>query len=109
VGQFEKTLRIDSENVTAHHNLHLLYATLQDKAKASYHQKMHARYKPDDNARDRAVAEARRRYPAANFAAEALVIYPLDRPGAFGLTQAGRQNDGDTGGDVKGDGNGNGK
>jgi tetratricopeptide (TPR) repeat protein len=107
VEQFEKTLRIDSENVTAHHNLHLLYATLQDEAKASYHQKLHARYKPDDNARDRAVAEARRRYPAANFAAEALVIYPLDRPEAFGLTKTDQRDDGDTGDDAKGEGNGN--
>ena len=107
VEQFEKTLQLDSENVTAHHNLHLLYATLQDEAKASYHQKLHARYKPDDNARDRAVAEARRRYPAANFAAEALVIYPLDRPEAFGLTKTDQRDDGDTGDDAKGEGNGN--
>jgi tetratricopeptide (TPR) repeat protein len=109
VGQFKKTLRIDSENVTAHHNLHLLYATLQDKAKASYHQKLHARYKPDDNARDRAVAEARRRYPAANFAAEALVIYPLDRPGTFGLRKSVRRGNGEVGVDVKGEENGSGK
>ncbi len=45
----------------------------------------HARYKPDDNAKDRAVAAARQRYPAANHAAEAVVIHDLQRTGAFGL------------------------
>ncbi len=40
------------------------------------------RYKPDDNAADRAVRLAREKYPAANHAAEAVVIYPLQRPGA---------------------------
>jgi tetratricopeptide (TPR) repeat protein len=88
VEQFERTLAIDSENVTAHHNLHLLHKELGDKAKKEEHRQLHARYKPDDNARDRAVKAARKRYPAANHAAEAVVIYPLDRPGAPGLPGA---------------------
>jgi hypothetical protein len=37
------------------------------------------RYKPDDNAAEVAIPAARRRYPAANHAAEALVIYDLQR------------------------------
>jgi tetratricopeptide (TPR) repeat protein len=78
IGQFERTLQIDSENVTAHYNLALLYAQLGDQEQAAEHQQLHARYKPDDNARDRAQAAARRRYPAANHAAEPLVIYPLN-------------------------------
>ncbi len=45
----------------------------------------HARYKVDDSARDHAVTAARMRYPAANHAAEAVVIYDLQRPGAFEL------------------------
>ncbi len=45
----------------------------------------HAKYKPDDNARDRAVTIARQRYPAANHAAEPVVLYDLQREGAFGL------------------------
>ncbi|MGA1467630.1 MAG: hypothetical protein ACO38V_08320, partial [Phycisphaerales bacterium] len=48
----------------------------------------HAKYKPDDNARDRAVALARQRYPAANHAAEPVVVYDLQREGAFGLEAA---------------------
>ena len=43
------------------------------------------RYKPDDNAQGRAERLLAQRYPAANHAAEAVVIYPLQRPGAPGL------------------------
>lgn len=85
VAQFEKTLTIDSEDVNAHYNLSLLYDRLGDKKKAEEHRALHARYKPDDNATDRAVRLAREKYPAANHAAEAVVIYDLARPGAFGL------------------------
>ena len=83
---FEKTLKIDSENVTAHHNLHQIYEELGDNAKAATHNAEHLKVKPDDNAQGRAVGLARAKYPAANFAAEALVIYPLQRAGAPGLS-----------------------
>lgn len=83
--QFERTLEIDSENVTAHFNLGQLYRALGDDERAVEHEKMHARYKPDDNATDLAVRIAREKYPAANHAAEAIVIYELQRPSAFGL------------------------
>ncbi len=79
VQQFQQTLQIDPENVTAHYNLQLLYEQLGDQPRAEEHRKLHQRYKPDDNARDRAVRLARERYPAANHAAEAVVIYELSR------------------------------
>jgi tetratricopeptide (TPR) repeat protein len=82
VEQFRKTLALDSENVTAHYNLALLYDQLGDATKADEHRRLHLRYKPDDNARDEAIAKARKRYPAGNFAAEIIVIYPLQRDGA---------------------------
>ncbi|HVW36824.1 MAG TPA: hypothetical protein VHB99_05950, partial [Pirellulales bacterium] len=85
VEQFEKTLKIDSENVAAHYNLQLLYGQLGDEKRSAEHREAHARYKPDDNATDRAIALARQRYPAANHAAEAIVIYSLHRAGAPGL------------------------
>jgi len=85
IEQFERTLAIDSENVTAHYNLQLLYARLGDDEQSEFHRQQHARYKPDDNARDHAVSVARQKYPAANHAAEAFVIYPLQRTGAPGL------------------------
>jgi hypothetical protein len=76
---WERVLTIDSENLTAHYNLGLVYTELGDARRAAEHVALHARYKPDDNARDRAVAAARMRYPAADRAAEAVVIYDLGR------------------------------
>lgn len=82
VAQFHKTLALDTENLSAHYNLHLLYLQLGDEAQARKHDELHRKYKPDDNAGDNALAAARKKYPAANHAAEALVIYPLQaRPG----------------------------
>jgi tetratricopeptide (TPR) repeat protein len=88
VAQFEKTLTLDSEDVTAHYNLALLYQELGDEAKAEEHRELHLKYKPDDNAQGRAVRLAREQYPAANHAAEAVVKYPLQRDGAPGLKVA---------------------
>lgn len=85
VKQFEYTISLDPENVNAHFNLKLIHAILGNKTKEELHGKLHARYKPDDNARDRATSMARQRYPAANHAAEPLVIYSLQRPDAPGL------------------------
>lgn len=80
VDQFQRTLAIDPENVTAHFNLAQLYAELGNEALAAEHRKLHAKYKPDDNARDIAVRLARTKYPAANLAAEDVAIYPLLMP-----------------------------
>jgi tetratricopeptide (TPR) repeat protein len=88
VRRFNDTLAIDSENVTAHYNLALIHAQLGDREKASHHRRLHERYRPDDNARDRAVSIARRNDPAADRAAQATVLYDLQRPGAFGLPAA---------------------
>ena len=85
---FHRALVIDSENVTAHYNLQQLYRELGDNQKAEHHAGLHARFKPDDNARDRAVGAAKARYPAANAAAEEPVFYRLQRPGAPGLPAA---------------------
>lgn len=88
VAKFRDTLAIDSEDATAHYQLSLLYKELSDTEHAEEHRKLHARYKLDDNARDRAVGLARQKYPAANHAAEAVVVYPLTRAGAPGLTKS---------------------
>jgi tetratricopeptide (TPR) repeat protein len=89
VAEFERTLRIDSEDVTAHYNLQLLYDRLGEAGQAREHGELHRRYKPDDTARGRAVRLAKEKYPAAAQAAEAVVIYDLQRPGAPGLRPAG--------------------
>jgi Tfp pilus assembly protein PilF len=65
VAVFERTLAIDSEDVTAHYNLALLHQELGETAEAAEHRRLHTRYS--------------RRYPAANHAAEPLVIYSLHR------------------------------
>jgi len=88
--QFKKTLALDSENLTAHYNLALIYHQLGEENLAAEHQRLHERFRPDDNARDRAIAIQRRRNPAADHAAQATVIYPLQRPGAPGLTSSSR-------------------
>jgi len=75
----DRALELDPENLTAHWNLYLIHTDLGDAETAARHSALHATYKPDDNARDKAIAEARRRYPAANKAAEAVVIYELNR------------------------------
>jgi tetratricopeptide (TPR) repeat protein len=77
--QFKNTLALDSENVTAHYNLALIYEALGDVKQAALHRQLHERYRPDDNATDRAISIARRANKAADHAAQAIVIYPLQR------------------------------
>lgn len=81
---FHKTLAIDSENVDAHYNLSRLYSQLGDEVKAAEHRDLHEKYKVDDTARGQAVSAARQKYPAADFAAEPLVIYDLQRKNETG-------------------------
>ncbi len=83
VAIFQRTLAIDSENVEAHYTLQQLYSQLGDTENARKHRLLHERYKVDDTARGRAVRRAREKYPAANAAAEALVIYDLHRKNPF--------------------------
>ncbi len=82
---FERTLDIDPENATAHYNLSLLNAQLGNAEQADHHRALHTKYKIDDNARDHAIAAARLISPSANHAAEAIVIYDLQRQGAYEL------------------------
>ena len=72
-----EALALDPENAQSHWGLSLVYRDMGASEDAAKHQQLHGTYKVDDNARDRAVAEARRRYPAANRAAEAVTIYDL--------------------------------
>lgn len=85
---FAKTLEIDPENVTAHYNLALIYARQGERERAREHRALHMKYRPDDNARERAVAIHRTKNPAADHAAEAVVIYDLRRSGAYGLSES---------------------
>jgi tetratricopeptide (TPR) repeat protein len=82
ISAFDRTLALDSENLTAHYALAQIYTQLGDHEKADFHRREHAKYLPDYNAQDRAVSIARRADPAADHAAQATVIYPLQRAGA---------------------------
>ena len=82
-GWFEKSLAIDSEDLAAHYNLALIASFMGDETRAQEHRAQYARYKPDDNARDTTVAMHRVKNPAANHAAEAVVIYDLQREGRY--------------------------
>ena len=82
---YGRVLGIDPENVEAHWGLAQIYAMSGREREASRQRQLHARYKVDDNARDRAIALARINDPAADHAAEAVVIYDLQRDGAYGV------------------------
>jgi tetratricopeptide (TPR) repeat protein len=83
-GRFEQVLEADPENVTAHYNLALVYAELDQPEKAGLHRQLHEKYRPDDHAIERAVTVHRGLNPAANHAAEAVAIYDLQRADAVG-------------------------
>jgi tetratricopeptide (TPR) repeat protein len=76
---FEKALALDPENLTAHYALAQIYSQLGNETKADYHRQEHRKYLPDYNAQDRAISIARRADPAADHAAQATVIYSLQR------------------------------
>ncbi|MSR45403.1 MAG: tetratricopeptide repeat protein [Phycisphaerales bacterium] len=79
----QDALELDPESVSAWYLLAQARSELGDIDGAEVARRQHAKYKPDENARDRAVTRARLRDPAANHAAEAIVIYDLNRVGRF--------------------------
>jgi tetratricopeptide (TPR) repeat protein len=78
----ERSLEVDPEQAQAWWLMNRAREALGDSAGAAAAREQHAKYKPDENARDTAVRRAREKYPWANAAAEATVIYPLQREGA---------------------------
>jgi tetratricopeptide (TPR) repeat protein len=95
--RLEQALAIDPENASAHYNLSLVCADLGEDDLAGRERELHERYRPDDNAVERAVTVHRSRDRAADHAAEAVTVYtlrePRDRvaePRAQGRTLAGQ-------------------
>jgi tetratricopeptide (TPR) repeat protein len=76
---YEKTLMLEPEDSAAHYNLGLIHNLLGNAELAEKHRALHEYYRPDDNAAERAVTLHRSRNPAADHAAEAVVIYDLQR------------------------------
>ena len=89
VSRFEQTLALDPENLTAPYNLALIFTRLGDDKRAGEHRALHLKYKPDDNARDNSVAVHRAGNPAANHAAESIVIYDLQKAENYELKSEG--------------------
>lgn len=83
IEEFKKVLEIDSENFTAYSNLADLYAMRGQDELAESNRLDSLKYKVDDNAR-MVTREARKKYPAADKAANPVVIYSLHRDGAYG-------------------------
>ncbi len=83
VEYFQQALGYDPENAAAHYNLAQIYRDLGDLELADFHAERHQYHKVDDNAKDRAIAAARIRYPYADHASEEVVIYDLQRPEAY--------------------------
>ncbi|NNE06628.1 MAG: tetratricopeptide repeat protein [Xanthomonadales bacterium] len=88
---FERVLQLDPENAEAHYGLAQAWASSGETEREQAHRLLHAKYKVDDNARDRAVSLARRLNPAANHAAEAVVLYDLHRQGAYPVSSTPRE------------------
>ena len=78
---YGSALALDPENADAHYGLAQAYAAIGRTELNERHRDLHARYRVDDNARDRAIRLARERDPAANHAADPVVIYTLTSPG----------------------------
>ncbi len=78
----EESLAVDPEQARAWWLMNRASEALGDAAAAEAARAKHAIFKPDENARDVAVRLARRKYPWADAAAEATVIYRLQREGA---------------------------
>ncbi|NKI36522.1 hypothetical protein HFP89_15230 [Wenzhouxiangella sp. XN79A] len=78
---FEAALVQDPENAEAHYNRARAQRGLGDVEAADRHAQAYEKYRIDDNARDRAVAAARRADPAADHLADPVVILDLQREG----------------------------
>jgi tetratricopeptide (TPR) repeat protein len=82
--RLEEALQLNPESATAHHNLSLVLAELDEPALAKHHRGQHEHYRRDDNAVEHAVTAHRSRNPAADHAAEPVAIYalaPAPQPG----------------------------
>jgi len=77
-----RSLDVDPEQAQTWWFINRACEMLGDANGAKAARNEHARYKPDESARDRAVRLAREKYPWADAAAEATVFYSLMREGA---------------------------
>jgi tetratricopeptide (TPR) repeat protein len=81
--RLEQALALEPEYAASHHNLSLVLGELGNRDRADRHRELHEKYRTDDNAVEQAVTLHRSRNPAADHAAEPVVIYDLQRPEAL--------------------------
>ena len=74
---YQQALSLDPENASAHYGLMQVLDRLGNTSQADFHRSQHAKYRVDDNARDRAIILARQKNAAADHAAEPVVVYDL--------------------------------
>ncbi len=83
VAALERSLAIDPEQDVALWLLNRALEAKGDAEGAAAARARHAIHKPDETAREKAVRAARAKYPWADHAAEATVIYDFSREGRF--------------------------
>ncbi len=83
---YQLALDLDPENSDGHYGISRVYTALGQTPEQEYHARLHEKYKLNDNAKDAAIAAARTKYPAANRAAERVVVYDLQRDSAYELS-----------------------
>jgi tetratricopeptide (TPR) repeat protein len=81
----DRALILDSQRFQSWYIRMQALEAIGDGTRAADARAAYERYRPDDNARDRAVNAARARDAAANHAAEPAAVYDLQRIGAPGL------------------------
>jgi tetratricopeptide (TPR) repeat protein len=81
----DRALLLDSQRFQSWYIRMQALEAIGDATRAADARAAYERYRPDDNARDRAVNAARARDAAANHAAEPAAVYDLQRVGAPGL------------------------
>jgi len=84
---YERVLLLDADNANAHFNLAQIKELSGDLQGAELHRNIHLQLKPDENAIERAVNRRRAEDPAADHAAERVVIYSLRAPAEFATSQ----------------------
>ncbi|MDZ4729856.1 MAG: multiheme c-type cytochrome [Xanthomonadales bacterium] len=85
---YERVLLLDADNANAHFNLAQIKELTGDLQGAELHRNIHQKLKPDENAIERAVSRRRALDPAADHAAERVVIYALRAPAESAALQA---------------------
>ncbi len=81
VATYEKTLAIDSEDLTAHYNLMRVYRATGDKQKAARHEKAWLKHKDDETGRA-VAADLRRENPWANRESQPIHVHAEPVPPA---------------------------